>query len=246
MDQTGSDGPRVELTCEVLQGLMSQLMGVCEMLPQNELLKDQQLQIMYISRMDTLRDLPKDVILEHLVSILDSLTSEDKLFDDVRGIPDHEIVNHLIGISMTLLSISENLPEMEPTNGKLKSKLSLLMEISRIIEPVNEIQENQELVIQVFDELMAELKNVYTIEWKMVVQGKKESDVSNTSRILKGEILDTLVGKLQDKLSRIMGINSVKGKDKGQILDLFIWNNPRLTGSFSEHVRYGFDEWKTE
>ena len=230
----------LEWTAKMLQSLLSQLINVCDMLPERERLKDLESQLTNICfRIGKESDhLPKDVILDLLVGILEGLMSPNVMLNPSTGIPDTEIVDHLTGITMALLSLSENISEKAVTNRTLKRMLLEVVKMSRIVEPAIEIYEYLELVTNIFYDMMSDLANMYSVEWA-TVNGQIDQDESPVPTRSKEDILDNLVVKLQERLPKVIGIQRVKGKQKEQVLDIFIWTLQQLTSFFIDNPSEG-------
>ena len=208
-------------TNEVLKCLASQLLNICNMLPSNESLKDLQSQLLNIYRMDPLCNIPKDLILDHLVGIVKDLTSQNVM----TGISHYKIVDKLIQNIMLLLSLAESISQKSPISDILNNLLSHVLKIFRIIEPISEIKGRLELATEICKGLMSDIVDMYWMEWD-TVNGKLNENDSEVSAIT---IFDHLVGTLRYKLSEVMGIKHVKGKNPNQILDLFVWMLQQLS-----------------
>ena len=107
-------------TSDLLPELLSSLDDVCEMLPESEILQDVQSQLMHLHT----SELPKDIIMDHLVRILQEILSQ------VIETQDYEIIDHLVGSIMAMLKMSESLSKKAPIILLLKKILSQVLNFS--------------------------------------------------------------------------------------------------------------------
>ena len=236
MDRT-VDTSKVGWTPQVIQGLVSTLMEVCDELPKSEFNQDVKSQLRNINSIDPSSRMVKYAILDHLVGILNDLIPQvEKIY--VTGEPCFQIVDHLMGIIMTLQSLSEKVSEKARLHRVLKKMLAQLMEISIIFEPVNEIRKHLDLVIGVLNDLMPYLQKMYVTEWQMVngQVNKEDFEVSNVSKEV---IFCHLLRIFQDKMSQLMGISHKREKQKDQIVELFIWILQKLTSLVTDDSMSG-------
>ena len=215
---------RIEWTSEILADLVSQLMSVCKQCPDTELTNDVKSQLVNISNVNAINHLPKDMFLDHLVSILQDLTSKEMINS---GIANNQILDDLMGIIMVLLSFSDNTSEIHEI---LSNIISDIMKISRV-EPVNEINQNLDLVTEVIRDLMPQLAKSCRLEYLMLLHqiDKGKSEVSNISMIPREEILNNLICILREKLSKVIGNNSEREKSNDDVLYLFVRILQQLT-----------------
>ena len=229
---------RMEWSCHELSTILSELMNVCEMLPKSEIIRNVQLQL--VSNIEywinPVSGIPKAMILEHLVRIVDDIMSEFKEFSLATGELNSNIFNNLHVITKTLLGMSMEISETAPTNEMLKDMLSWFTRLS-IIDPVSKRMVNTIIVQEVWKDISSKVLDRARREWdhekiraitdKNDIPNKSEllkdlqSKVSNISMIPEEEMLDFIVRVIEEKMSAALGINSVKGKSKDQIMERF-------------------------
>ena len=217
--------------CTMLQSEASQLAAEhCDKLPQSEsdLLTELQSQLLNMFTFDPGSGTPKYVILDHFVAILQDLIPQ-LLKAKVISESHYQIVDHLLGIFMLMIPLSESNSETMTLNGTLNNLFSQVKKVSRL-DPVNELKGYLFILIETFTMLMQNLKQMY------ISAQYGESKITNMSKISKEEVLQHLVESLQETISHVMGANRVRGKDNVEILDFFVRILQQVTSSIMDEV----------
>ena len=134
-----SEISRKMLSSVKVQSLVSHFMNVCEALTESEPIRDLQSQLVNICRILLFEHkwtIPKNVLLDHLVAILQDIISQ---VTDISGIPHNQKINLLVGLIVAMLKLSVNISKMDPINGLLHSKVSQIMNQLSLMKPVSEI-----------------------------------------------------------------------------------------------------------
>ena len=262
----------MEWTREILHDLMSQLTQVCDMLPASELLRDLQSQLKNINNYHIPANRTcKDVLLDHLVGILQDIMSQTKGIILLSEMFQNHIVNQLIGITMVLLSMSENTCKMAPINGKVKDILSRLLKsfwgfiqtewnksekmkasISNDLCDLGIFERNRPAYhIDSQCEITNSMDLVFTVfndltqhlrnMYLMEWEMLKESG-SYKMPILNEDILDHLLAIMKNMLSEVIEINLVERIPKNYLLIFFIAVLQHLTSLVLDEVFETEDE----
>ena len=209
---------RVEWTHEKLLIFLSQIINVCDMLPENDLLRDLKSQLIRISKFDPECGIPREVILDHLVGILQDIISQlDHIkINSFDRTPKWQIMDHLLRIVKALHSLSMNLSEIFPVNRMVEDLLkhliqSQLMDSSQL-QADNEYLDLRLRIMSIFqvnplkvpidvilDALLRLFKHIVSLQWT--------SKMSLKNRIPMDLMVDYILKMRNDMMSVLLKVS---------------------------------------
>ena len=149
------------------QKVGSHMFGVCQMLTPNEsrCLEDIKSQLKSICRIDPSRGIPNDIIMDHLVAIMQAMIPEVQRLNTAENILKFRIMGYLSGIIEDLLALTENdSTKVDPMNRILKDMLSQVisgMDLHRM--------DNVSLPPQIY----AHMFKMFSLLWKIPQRDQK-------------------------------------------------------------------------
>ena len=236
------DTTKFEWTNKNIKDLLTPLMAVCETLPYNGVVQDLLSQLVNISRIDPVCGTTRDVILCHLVGILQDVRSEVVRNRILNGEAMNQNFEQLQGVTKVLLSLSKK-PAVDRI---LEDMLFCFMKMS-ILNTVNQGEDYMTFVLKVFEDIMPEIEERVTMEWESEIhqvlldiyetkserelEKAKQIDVENLHMMPKKDIKEYLVGVIHDRLSQVIGADCVRqiGLHKDQMLDYLVSILQQLT-----------------